>query len=337
MATELIDDELESELNIDDTDAADDKGADDQDNDRGDDFVDPEAIIDEKAQGEELEKDDDPPADDKAKPDGVPIGRLNEVSRIKSAATAIADGVVDGEISPQTIKDLGGASAVAKAIANRELTLEDLKNGAPGAVQQPAAQAVNTDPNSPSNWNLDEKFVEYQEMVDAGETKEAAALLRQIGKEERARERAEEQVVAKKASLQEYISQMITAHPTLNDPKHPDHHAVKDAADLLQIRQGLDRATALSKAIEKVMGGRDPGASSDQPGEVETTQQRVIRERREAANRKKAIASGQQPPPMGLGATPSPPGKPKDISRLTEEQFAQLTPEEKARERGDYL
>ena len=113
--------------------------------DRGDEFVDPEAEDDDAGAGgddgkggEEEDSEDkggEEEEDDDKHVGGVPFGRLNEVSRVKSAATAIADGIVDGLIDAQTIRDLGGANAVAKAVANKEITLDELKRfvaGAPG-------------------------------------------------------------------------------------------------------------------------------------------------------------------------------------------------------------
>ena len=103
MAEQMDNDDLEV-LNISDDGDQGDAGAqpdetvDGDDQDRGDDFIDPEAEepADDQPAGDDREVDDE---DDKGKA-GVPFGRLNEVARVKSAATAIVDAVVSGEIDP---------------------------------------------------------------------------------------------------------------------------------------------------------------------------------------------------------------------------------------------
>ena len=335
--------------NIDDEQELDEQ---DEQEDRGDEFVDPDAngAEDDDGEGKEGEgsegEDDDAKGgeeeDDDKHVGGVPFGRLNEVSRVKSAATAIADGIVDGLIDAQTIRDLGGANAVAKAVANKEITLDELKRfdaGTPGAQQGEDGKSNPSGPESTS-WNLDDKYVEYQELVDAGETKEAAQLLRQINREERIRDRAEETAKQTQATLDVYVSQLMTEYPVLADVKSQEHEEVMVWANHLQATQRISRQAALEKAVARVFpsGGKAAGSAPGNNGKAssETAQERAIRERKEAAVRRGAKASRQQPPPMNLGATPNSPTK-LDPANMTDEEFEQLSESEKKKYRGDFV
>ena len=324
----------------------------DEQDDRGDEFVDPEAegddayagVDDGKDGGEDSEDkggEEEGGEDDEKHVGGVPFGRLNEVSRVKSAATAIADGIVDGLIDAQTIRDLGGANAVAKAVANKEITLDELKRfdaDAPRAQPGKDGATEHGQPESTS-WNLDDKYVEYQELVDAGETKEAAQLLRQLNREERIRERTEEAAKQQQATLDVYVSQLMSEYPVLADVKSREHEEVMVWANHLQATQRITRQAALEKAVTRVFpngkaAGNAPG--NDGKASSETAQERAIRERKEAAVRRGAKASRQQPPPMDLGATPNGPAK-VDLDNMSEEEFEQLSESEKKKYRGDFV
>lgn len=352
MPAELRDElEEQEELNIGDDGEGDDNSDDsgssgnDEPEDRGDDFVDPELQGDEDVRGDsgeaEQQGDKDAPGETGEGGDTgdgkIPASRLGEVSRTKSAATAIADGLVDGSIDPSVVRDFGGAAAVAKAVANREITIEDLKTGiTPFKQQEDTAGAQGQ--TEQSTWDLDAKYVEYQELVEAGETREAATLLRQINKEERARERAEEQQQQAQQNVTSFVKQLVTDFPVLNDTKSPEHESVMVWANHFQATQRIGRVEALQKAVEKVglaKGGDVGGNSQDREG-GETPQQRTLRQRNEAAVRKAADAQNRQPPPMDLGASPNGPSK-IDVSKLDEDAFSRMSEDEKRRERGDFL
>ena len=354
---ELIDEREEQEVlnisdeggeNIDDEQELDEQ---DEQEDRGDEFIDPEAEDDDAGAdegdgkgGEEGSEDkggeEEGGEDDEKHVGGVPFGRLNEVSRVKSAATAIADGIVDGLIDAQTIRDLGGANAVAKAVANKEITLDELKRfdaDSPRPKQGKDGAPEHGPSDESTSWNLDDKYVEYQELVDAGETKEAAQLLRQINREERIRERAEEAAKQQQATLDVYVSQLMTEYPVLADVKSREHEEVMVWANHLQATQRITRQAALEKAVTRVFpNGKAAGSAPGNDGKAssETAQERAIRERKEAAIRRGAKASRQQPPPMDLGATPNGPAK-VDIDNMSEEDFERLPEADKKKLRGD--
>lgn len=355
MPAELRDElEEQEELNIGDDgegdDNSDDSGAsgNDEPEDRGDEFVDPDLEDDlgvsddpgkDKPGGDETNQGNGGAEADQG--DGgdsrIPASRMGEIARVKSAATAVADALVDGSVDPSVVRDFGGAAAVAKAIANREITLEDLKTGiTPFKQQEDTAGAQGQ--TEQSTWDLDAKYIEYQELVDAGETREAATLLRQINKEERVRERAEEQQQQAQQNVTSFVKQLVTDFPVLNDTKSPEHESVMVWANHFQATQRIGRVEALQKAIEKVglaKGGDVGGGGQDQEG-GETPQQRTLRQRNEAAVRKAADAQNRQPPPMDLGASPNGPAK-VDVSKLDEDSFSRLSEDEKRRERGDFL
>jgi hypothetical protein len=361
MSTENTDDLEVLDIGDDDGSTADTIGGtgDIEKEDRGDDFIDPDAnddggdTADENPAGKDGpgetesggKKDDegdegDGKQGDPESPGGnIPHSRLGEVARAKSAAVAIGKGLVDGSVDRDLIDELGGYDAVVKAVANKELSIDDLQpighqpgQQAPATKKQPALQP--DDPANPANWDMDAKYIEYQELVDAGETKEAASLLRQINKEERVRERNQESAIATQAATMAYVEQLITDYPVLANEKSPEHESVMVWADHFQKAKGMDRIAALKEAVAKVGLAAPAGAAA---AEGETAQQRTIRLRKEASMKKGAAASIQQPPPMGLGATPAGAAPPKDIAKMSEAEFAALSEAEKKKARGDEL
>jgi hypothetical protein len=357
MSTELDDQEV---LNIgDDSESGDNlsdakESINTDDTDRGDNFVDPdaegeqadrdaEAKVSQDGDSERPGGEDTTDAGGKAEGEGntgnIPASRLGEVARAKTAAVAIGKGLVDGSVDRALIDELGGYDAVVKAIANRELSVADLQAAAVGEQQQPpsaaAANPVDADPNAPSNWDLDKKYIEYQELVDAGEVKESATLLRQIGKEERARERKEEDAQLAKKEADDFALKLVADYPVLANKNSPEHVKVKDLAGYYRYSKGVDMITSLKMAIADV-GLTAPGEAANDAGNTETAQQRTLRLRNEESLRKGARSSVQQPPPMGLGASPQGEVK-RDVAKMSDEEFASMSKEEKARARGDIL
>lgn len=310
------------------------------DTDRGDDFVDPD-----KVKGGEADQGDDTPAGegpDKGEAGAaIPPHRLGEMSREKNAGIDLGVGFMEGTIDRALVEELGGYKAVVKAIANKELSIEDLQSASPNdearqaAPPVPAQQQVDTRRES-ANWDIDAKYIEYQEFVDAGETRDAAVLLRQISKEERVRERAEEVRVETELATKAHVEKLISAHPNLNIQGTPEHESVMVWADHFQRTLGCSRIEALDKAIERE-GLTSVAPTGGVPPVAETPQQRVIRLRKEAAIKRGADVTNRQPPPMGLGATPAGAAPPRDLTKVPEHEFANASEEEKARARGDFL
>ena len=163
-------------------------------------------------------------------------------------------------------------------------------------------------------------------------------MLRQINKEERARERAEERQQSEQQQVVGFVQQLIADFPVLANTKSPEHESVMVWANHLQVTNRIGRVEALKQAIEKVglvKGGTDNGNGDSQQAD-ETPQQRTSRLRKEASIKKAAAAQNQQPPPMGLGATPQG-ARQFDVADLDEDGFARLSKEEKAAARGDKL
>jgi hypothetical protein len=354
MSTELDEQEV---LNIGDDDAPGDESQQDDvnhdDNDRGDDFVDPDApTSDTDGEGQEAPAGGDKPDGGKDDgPDGegdregntgnIPASRLGEVARAKTAAVAIGKGLVDGTVDKSIIDDLGGYDAVVKAVANRELSLDDLQaaTGSKERGDKAPATTETVKDIAQREKEIEDKYIEYHELFDAGEVRESSTLLRQIGKLERELERDVEAgkfaaIEAMKAAqaAEEYTQQIMVEYPILSDRKSTEHNDVVVWANHYQFASGHDRVTALKMAIEKVGLSTPPDSKPDS----ETEQQKTLRLRKEAELKRSANASLRQPPPMGLGASPK--GEVvQDVSKLSEEKFAALTPEEKARARGDFL
>ena len=139
------------------------------------------------------------------------------------------------------------------------------------------------------------------------------------------------------ATLDTFVSQLLTEYPILGDVKSREHEEVMVWANHVQATQRVSRQKALEKAVERVFGkaGGRGGAGKDGSSNAESARDRVVRERNEAAVKRGARASRQQPPPMGLGATPNGPAK-VDIDNMSEEDFERLPEADKKKLRGDF-
>ena len=219
-------------------------------------------------------------------------------------------------------------------MANREITMDDLKSG-------DAIKRAPGNPQNPGTWDLDHKYVEYQEMVELGQVKESAALLREINREERKRERAVEIQEQQQVQVKSVVDQLIEDHPTLGDVNHPDHEAVMAWANYYQRDKGMSRIDALKKASTRTFSDVKPEPKSNKAAKEDETPQemqaRLIKEKKIAAQKKNAKAREQQPPDMDLGSDPEHSVDGKDIENMSSEEWAKLTEKEKAIARGDFL
>lgn len=272
---------------------------------------------------------------------GIPPSRLSEVSRVKSAATKIADGLIDGTVDADIVRENGGAAAVAKAIANQEISLDDIKPGSERIERTSPVKQQGKSPESAS-WNLEDKYVELAELREAGELKEAAKLEMQLTQEMLRRDKVQDAQQSYQQQLNTYVEEVVKLHPQINVLGSHESDMVIGLTDKYT-RDGLDRISAIKKAVGVVFPDSQKGNGNSNTGNgnqqeaPQKTQRQIQEERKAAAVKRGANATNQQPPPMGLGASADKSIGNIDITKMSDEEYEKLSPEQKAKARGDFL
>ena len=151
---------------------------------------------------------------------------------------------------------------------------------------------------------------------------------------------------ARKAAIDEmsYNAQLAgyeAKYPALN-PEHEDFDEDKtdEVATLLNafVKSGQKRADALAKAVKYVLGAPRSGKADDADDKA-----KELADHRAAEARKKAADANKKQPPngkdVGLGSDKAGGGKGGDVDvlRLSQDKFAKLDEETKAKLRGDVI
>lgn len=187
---------------------------------------------------------------------------------------------------------------------------------------------------------------QYEELILDGKKDEARAVRRQV---EALRDElidyrtAAKSEAARKAAIDDLkyestLANIESQHAALNpDSEQFDPDKTDEVAVLMEafVARGFQRAAALSKAVQYVMGPASKQTSIDEAAAV--AQRRATEARRKAAE-----ANARQPAStkdIGLdsdkGGTAAPGGI--DVMRLTQDRFAKLDDETKAKLRGDEM
>ena len=196
---------------------------------------------------------------------------------------------------------------------------------------------------------IDKLQDKYEDLILDGKKDEARKVRRQV--EELRDELSEYQTntkseAARKAAIDEmsYNAQLAgyeAKYPALN-PEHEDFDEDKtdEVATLLSafVKSGHKRADALAKAVKYVLGAPPAaGKGGDDDKAKELAEQRAAEARKKAAE-----ANKRQPPSgknVGLDSDKAGGGKGGDVDvlRLSQDKFAKLDEETKAKLRGDEI
>lgn len=229
--------------------------------------------------------------------------------------------------------------AQAKARAREQALLEEIEK-LKGGHQASATQKAVSDMRS----RIEELQDKYEDLILDGKKDEARKIRKQVdGMRE---ELVEYQTsvksdAARKAAIDElsYNAQLASfeaKYPTLN-PDHEDfdEDQTNEVATLLNafVKSGTKRADALAKAIKYVLGNPPDQKVSD-------AAKALAEERARKAREKAAEANSKQPPStakVGLDSDKAGKGGELgiDVMRLSQEKFAKLDEETKAKLRGD--
>lgn len=234
--------------------------------------------------------------------------------------------------------------AQAKARQREQALLEEIEK-LKGGQHASATQKAVSDMKS----KIEELQDKYEDLILDGKKDEARKVRRQV--EELRDELSEYQTntkseAARKAAIDEmsYNAQLAgyeAKYPALN-PEHEDFDEDKtdEVATLLNafVKAGQKRADALAKAVKYVLGAPPAaGKGGDDDKAKELADQRAAEARKKAAD-----ANKKQPPngkDVGLDSDKAGGGKGGDVDvlRLSQDKFAKLDEETKAKLRGDTI
>jgi hypothetical protein len=229
----------------------------------------------------------------------------------------------------------------AKARAREQALLEEiekLKSGQQASATQKAVSEMRS--------KIEELQDKYEDLILDGKKDEARKVRKQVDtlREELVEyQTSVKSDAARRAAVEElsYNAQLAgfeAKYPVLN-PEHEDFDEDKtnEVATLLDafVKSGTKRTDALAKAVKYVLGAPPEQKASD-AGRV------LAEQRAKAAREKAAEADKKQPPSLAkVGLDSDKAGKGGDgvidVMRMSQEKFAKLDEETKARLRGDEL
>jgi hypothetical protein len=302
--------------------------------DRGDDVKSP---LDSAGKGDEPKGKDDDKGDDKV--DLSTEGEETEEEKAERLRLEAEEEKKKRIRIPKSRFD----EAISKAKQREQALLEEIERLKGGLQASATVKAVNE-----MRTKIDELQDKYEDLILDGKKDEARKVRRQIDAlrddltEYQTNTKSE---AARRAAIEEmsYNAQLAgyeAKYPALN-PEHEDFDEDKtnEVATLLNafVKAGMKRPDALSKAVKYVLGS-PPAASKGDSGD----KAKELAEQRAAEARKKAAEANKKQPPDGKNVgldSDKAGGKSGDIDvlRLSQDKFAKLDEETKARLRGDII
>ena len=315
-------------------------GADDKNPpvDRGDDFKSP---LDNAGKGDKLDPDEDDKSKDKGdKADPDKEGEETAEEKAERERLEAEEEKKKRIRIPKSRFD----EALGKAKQREQALLDEIEKLKGGQQASATAKAVKD-----MRAKIDELQDKYEDLILDGKKDEARKVRRQV--DELREDLTEYQTntkseAARKAAIDEmsYNAQLAgyeAKYPALN-PEHEDFDEDKtdEVATLLNafVKAGQKRADALAKAGKYVLGAPPAvGKGGDGDRAKELADQRAAEARKKAAD-----ASKKQPPDgknVGLDSDKAGGGKGGDVDvlRLSQDKFAKLDEETKAKLRGDTI
>ena len=315
-------------------------GADDKNPpvDRGDDFKSP---LDNAGKGDKLDPDEDDKSKDKGdKADPDKEGEETAEEKAERERLEAEEEKKKRIRIPKSRFD----EALGKAKQREQALLDEIEKLKGGQQASATAKAVKD-----MRAKIDELQDKYEDLILDGKKDEARKVRRQV--DELREDLTEYQTntkseAARKAAIDEmsYNAQLAgyeAKYPALN-PEHEDFDEDKtdEVATLLNafVKAGQKRADALAKAVKYVLGA-PPAAGKGGDGD----KSKELADQRAADARKKAAEANKKQPPdgknVGLDSDKAGGGKGGDVDvlRLSQDKFAKLDEETKAKLRGDTI
>ena len=306
--------------------------------DRGDDVKSP---LDTAGKGDKLGDDEDDKADkgDKADPDKE--GEETEEEKAERLRLEAEEEKKKRIRIPKSRFD----EALGKAKQREQALLDEIEKLKGGQQASATAKAVRD-----MRDEIDKLQDKYEDLILDGKKEEARKVRRHV--EALRDELSEYQTntkseAARKAAIDEmsYNAQLAgyeAKYPALN-PEHEDFDEDKtdEVATLLNafVKAGQKRADALAKAVKYVLGTPPAAGKGGDDGD----KSKELADQRAADARKKAAEANKKQPPngkdVGLDSDKAGGGKGGDVDvlRLSQDKFAKLDEETKAKLRGDSI
>ena len=306
--------------------------------DRGDDVKSP---LDNAGKGDKLDPDEDDKSKDKGdKADPDKEGEETAEEKAERERLEAEEEKKKRIRIPKSRFD----EALGKAKQREQALLDEIEK-LKGGQQASATAKVVKDMRA----KIDELQDKYEDLILDGKKDEARKVRRQV--DELREDLTEYQTntkseAARKAAIDEmsYNAQLAgyeAKYPALN-PEHEDFDEDKtdEVATLLNafVKAGQKRADALAKAVKYVLGA-PPAAGKGDDGD----KSKELADQRAAEARKKAAEANKKQPPdgknVGLDSDKAGGGKGGDVDvlRLSQDKFAKLDEETKAKLRGDTI
>ena len=306
--------------------------------DRGDDFKSP---LDNAGKGDKLDPDEDDKSKDKGdKADPDKEGEETAEEKAERERLEAEEEKKKRIRIPKSRFD----EALGKAKQREQALLDEIEKLKGGQQASATAKAVRD-----MRAKIDELQDKYEDLILDGKKEEARKVRRHV--EALRDELSEYQTntkseAARKAAIDEmsYNAQLAgyeAKYPALN-PEHEDFDEDKtdEVATLLNafVKAGQKRADALAKAVKYVLGA-PPAAGKGDDGD----KSKELADQRAAEARKKAADANKKQPPngkdVGLDSDKAGGGKGGDVDvlRLSQDKFAKLDEETKAKLRGDTI
>ncbi len=305
--------------------------------DRGDDFKSP---LDNAGKGDKLDPDEDDKSKDKGdKADPDKEGEETAEEKAERERLEAEEEKKKRIRIPKSRFD----EAQAKARQREQALLDEIEKLKGGQQASATAKAVRE-----MRDDIEKLQDKYEDLILDGKKDEARKVRRQV--EVLRDELSEYQTntkseAARRAAIDEmsYNAQLAgyeAKYPALN-PEHEDFDEDKtdEVATLLNafVKAGQKRADALAKAVKYVLGAPPAAGKGGDDGD----KSKELADQRAAEARKKAADANKKQPPngkdIGLDSDKAGGGKGGDVDvlRLSQDKFAKLDEETKAKLRGD--
>ena len=304
--------------------------------DRGDDFKSP---LDDAGKGDKLDGEDDKPENKGDKTDLDKEGEETEEEKAERERLEAEEEKKKRIRIPKARFD----EALGKAKQREQALLDEIEKLKGGQHASATAKAVRD-----MRDEIDKLQDKYEDLILDGRKDEARKVRRHV--EALRDELSEYQTntkseAARRAAIDEmsYNAQLAgyeAKYPALN-PEHEDFDEDKtdEVAVLLDafVKSGQKRADALAKAVKYVLGAPPAAGKGGDDKAKELADQRAVEARKKAAE-----ANKRQPPSgknVGLDSDKAGGGKGGDVDvlRLSQDKFAKLDEETKAKLRGDEI
>lgn len=305
--------------------------------DRGDDFKSP---LDDAGKGDKLDGEGDKPENKEGKTDLDKEGEETEEEKAERERLEAEEEKRKRIRIPKARFD----EALGKAKQREQALLDEIEKLKGGQHASATAKAVRD-----MRDEIDKLQDKYEDLILDGRKDEARKVRRQV---EMLRDELSEyqtntkSEAARRAAIDEmsYNAQLAgyeAKYPALN-PEHEDFDEDKtdEVATLLDafVKSGQKRADALAKAVKYVLGAPPAAGKGGDDDKA-----KGLAEQRAAEARKKAAEANKRQPPdgknVGLDSDKAGGGKGGDVDvlRLSQDKFAKLDEETKAKLRGDEI